>query len=722
VSLLTRVAKRLVIGRPVSSERLAETALSKRIALPIFASDALSSVTYATQEILLVLTVAGTAYLFVAPWVAGAIVLLFAIVVASYRQVVRAYPSGGGDYEVATTNLGRFAGLTVASALLVDYVLTVAVSVSAGVDNVISAFPDLNPTRVWLALGLVALLAAANLRGLRESGTAFAVPTYAFTAGVLLLIVTGLLRLLFGDTPQAESAAWTVNPEPGHTNVAGLALLFFALRAFSSGCTALTGIEAIANGVPAFRPPRSRNAAITLAMLGVLAVTMFAGITALALVSDVHVATNTCDLVGFPGDCVTDPQRTVIAQLGAAIFGGDHSVGFFYIQAASALILVLAANTAFNGFPLLGSVLAQDRYLPRQLHTRGDRLVFSNGILVLAGFAMLLIWAFDASVTRLIQLYIIGVFTSFTLGQSGMVRHWNRSLRTERDPAARRRMMRSRAINATGATVTGVVLVIVLIEKFLLGAWIVVIAMPIIFWTMKSINRHYTRVSEELVPDDERGMLPSRVHAIVLVSKLHKPTLRALAYAKATRPDTLTALTVNVDDEETRALQAEWDRREIRLPLTIVESPYREITRPVLDYVKRLRRESPRDVVAVFVPEYVVGRWWEHLLHNQSALRLKGRLLFTPGVMVTSVPWQLASSARAAGRPERAQPGAARRGLDDRARTTGDEGHPAPPPAPGATQPTAGTAARDGDPAPAAAGDGGRAAAHPPAARAGNTP
>ncbi|HVE28666.1 MAG TPA: amino acid permease, partial [Mycobacteriales bacterium] len=445
------------------------------------------------------------------------------------------------------------------------------------------------------------------------------------------------------------------------------------------------------------------------------AITMFSGITALAMIADVHVAINTCDLVGFPGDCATDPQRTVIAQLGAAVFVGD-SIGFFYIQAVAALILVLAANTAFNGFPLLGSVLAQDRYLPRQLHTRGDRLVFSNGILVLAGFAMLLIWVFDASVTRLIQLYIIGVFTSFTLGQLGMVRHWNRTLRTEQNQEERRRIFRSRAINATGGTVTGLVLVIVLVEKFLLGAWIVVIAMPVIFWTMRSINRHYTRVAEELVPDDERGMLPSRVHAIVLVSKLHKPTLRALAYAKATRPDTLTALTVNVDDDETRALQAEWDRRSVKLPLTIVESPYREITRPVLDYVKRLRRESPRDVVAVFVPEYVVGRWWEHLLHNQSALRLKGRLLFTPGVMVTSVPWQLASSDRAARRPERAQPGAARRGLDDRAFTSAEE-MPAPP-APGATRSTAGTPGSATGPAgPVGGRDGDR-----PEARAGADP
>ncbi|HEX6756553.1 MAG TPA: APC family permease [Mycobacteriales bacterium] len=645
MSLLTRVTKRLVIGRPVRSDRLGETALSKRIALPIFASDALSSVTYATQEILLVLGLAGVAYLWIAPWVALAIVLLFAVVVASYRQVVRAYPSGGGDYEVATKNLGRIAGLTVASALLVDYVLTVAVSVSAGVDNIISAFPGLNSARVTIALGFVVLLAAANLRGVRESGTAFAIPTYAFTAGVLLLIGTGLVRTVFGHPPVAESASWIIEPEPGYTGLAGLALVFFALRAFSSGCTALTGIEAIANGVPAFRPPKSRNAAITLGVLGVLAITMFAGITALALIADVHVAEHTCDLQGFPGDCTADPQRTVIAQLGSAVFGGDSSVGFFYIQAVAALILILAANTAFNGFPLLGSVLAQDRYLPRQLHTRGDRLVFSNGIVLLSAFAGLLIWAFDAQVTRLIQLYIIGVFTSFSLGQWGMVRHWNRNLRIEQDPAERRRMMRSRAINATGGTFTSVVLVIVTVEKFLLGAWIVIVAMPVIFWLMRSINRHYTTVSEELVPDEAgASMLPSRVHAIVLVSKLHKPTLRALAYARATRPDSITALTVNVDDQDTRALQEEWDRRGIPVPLTVVDSPYREITRPVLDYVKRQRKENPREVVAVFVPEYVVGRWWEHLLHNQSALRLKARLLFQRGVMVVSVPWQLESS------------------------------------------------------------------------------
>jgi amino acid transporter len=679
VSLLTRLTKRLVVGRPVRSDRLGETLLPKRVALPIFASDPLSSVAYATQEILLMLALAGTAFLFLAPWLAAGVVLLLATVVASYRQVVHAYPSGGGDYEVATKNLGPVAGLTVASALLTDYVLTVAVSISAGVDNIVSAFTGLNEYRVAIALGLVVLLTAANLRGVRESGSTFAVPTYLFVGGVLIMVGTGLLRAAFGTPPTAESATWGIEPEPGYGALGGFALIFFALRAFSSGCTALTGVEAIANGVPAFRKPKSRNAATTLLAMGTLAITMFAGITALALISDVHVAENTCDLVGFPGDCERDPQRTVIAQVAAAVFGGGSSIGFYYIQASTALILILAANTAFNGFPLLGSVLAQDRYLPRQLHTRGDRLVFSNGILLLAAFACLLIYAFQAEVTRLIQLYIIGVFTSFTLGQAGMVRHWNRTLRTERDPSARRRMLRSRAINFTGAALTGLVLVIVTVTKFALGAWIVIVAMPLIFLTMRAINRHYTTVSAELVPDADGAILPSRVHAVVLVSKVHKPTLRAVAYARAIRPDTLTALTVNVDDVEARALQAEWERLGLPVPLTVIESPYREITRPVLDYVSRIRRDSPRDVVTVFVPEYVVGRWWEHLLHNQSAFRLKTRLLFKPGVMVTSVPWQLQSSDRRAHERSRPTPGDTRRGRDSARGGAGPAAVPPPP-------------------------------------------
>jgi hypothetical protein len=361
--------------------------------------------------------------------------------------------------------------------------------------------------------------------------------------------------------------------------------------------------------------------------------------------------TNSCGFSNFVGPCQGSQQRTVIAQVASAVFGGHHSIGFFFVQATTALILVLAANTAFNGFPLLGSILARDRNLPAQLNNRGDRLAYSNGIVMLAIVAGALIWIYDANVTRLIQLYIIGVFTSFTLGQSGMVRHWNRTIKTESDAAERARIRRSRAINAFGASLSGVVLVIVVITKFTKGAYLVLIAMPILYAIMRAINKHYTRVSEELATEDTGLMLPSRNHVVVLVSKVHKPTLRALAFAKATRPDTLTALTVNIEDEATRALQAEWERHDLPVPLTVLESPYREVTRPLIDYIRKLRTDRPRDVVSVFIPEYVVGHWWEHLLHNQQALRLKGRLLFQPGVMVTSVPWQLASSAKAARRP-----------------------------------------------------------------------
>jgi amino acid transporter len=673
---LGQLPKRLVLGRAVRSDRLGESLLPKRLALPIFSSDPLSSVAYATQEILIVLTVAGSAYLYLTPWLAAAVVVLLTALVLSYRQVVRAYPSGGGDYEVARRNHGQFASLVVASALLLDYVLTVAVSISAGTDNIISAFPGLNEHRLAIALGLIVLLAALNLRGVRESGRAFAAPTYLFITAILVMIGTGLVRhFLSPSGVVAESAGYEVTPDPGYEQVGVLALVFLALRAFASGCTALTGVEAIANGVPAFRPPKSRNAATTLAVMGAIAAVMFAGVTALALLADVRYTEDACDLQGFAGNCETDPQRTVIAQLAAATFGGQASIGFFAVQAATALILVLAANTAFNGFPLLGSVLAQDRLMPRQLHTRGDKLAYSNGILLLAGFAGLLIVFFDASVSRLVQLYIVGVFTAFSIGQWGMVRHWNRELTTETDPAARRRMRRSQAINMVGGTFTSVVLGIIVVTKFTHGAWLVLVSMPVLIWLMKAINRHYSHVAEQLVPDTDSRTLPSKVHAVVLVSKVHKPTLRALAFARATRPDELTALTVNVDDADTRALQADWERYDVPVPLTVVESPYREITRPVVDYVKAIRRDSPRELVVVFVPQYVVGHWWENVLHNQSALRLRARLQFQPGVMITTVPWQLESSI---GRDDAEDdgrgpaPGDLRRGL------TVDESDPTP--------------------------------------------
>jgi amino acid transporter len=638
--------KRLLVGRPLSSDRLGEQMLPKRIALPVFASDPLSSVAYATQEILLVLTLGGLAYLHLAPWVAAAVVVLLAVVALSYRQVVQAYPSGGGSYEVASRNLGPWAGLVVASALMVDYVMTVAVSVAAGVDNIISAVPALDPYRVAVNLGFVALLTAMNLRGVRESGRLFAVPTYLFIAGVLAMVATGLLQVAFGHTPVAESAGWQVRAEPGSMGLTGAALVMLALRAFSSGCTALTGAEAISNGVPAFKPPKARNAATTMGVMGGLSIGMFAGITALALISHVRYVDDACRLAGFTGNCATGSQRTVIAQIAAAVFGGPHSVMFFYIQAATALILILAANTAFNGFPLLAAILAEHRYLPRQLHTRGDRLAFSNGIVILAVVAGTLIYAFQGSVTRLIQLYILGVFTSFTLSQVGMVRHWNREPAAVSDPARRRRVHRSRAINATGACMTALVLVVVVITKFTHGAYLVVIAMPVLYAMMRGIRRHYDRVAVELRPRPGGIVLPSRIHAVVLVSQLHQPTLRALGYARATGPDTLTALTAKISDEEVAALRAEWEERQIPVPLTVMAAPYRDITGSVLEHIARLHRRHPEDLIAVYVPEYVVGHWWEQLLHNQSALRLKARLLFQRGVMVTSVPWQLDSSHR----------------------------------------------------------------------------
>jgi hypothetical protein len=419
-----------------------------------------------------------------------------------------------------------------------------------------------------------------------------------------------------------------------------------ALRAFSSGCTALTGVEAISNGVPAFQKPKALNAARTMSMMGALAITMFVGVTALALIAHTRVVENTCDLIGFPGDCNRDAQRTVIAQIAAAVFG-NNSVMFYYLQAATALILILAANTAYNGFPLLGSILAQDRYMPRQLHTRGDRLAFSNGIILLAAIAGALIYAFDGSTTRLIQLYILGVFTSFTLCQTGMVWHWNRELPSADTRAQRLRVHRARAINALGACFTGVVLVVVMVTKFTHGAYLVVIAIPVLCLVMQGIQRHYAAVGSELrIEDEDEQVRPSRVHAVVLVSNWHKPTLRAVMFARATNPDTMTALTVKVDDVDTRKLVEDWENLTVDVPLKVVESPYREITRPVIDFIKRLRKSGPRDVINVYIPEYVVGRWLENLLHNQSSWRLKGRLLFEPNVMVTSVPWQLRSSER----------------------------------------------------------------------------
>jgi len=612
------------------SDRLEDTLLPKRLALPVFCSDPLSSVAYATEQMLLVLGLGGLALLHLTPWLAAAVVVLLVVVVASYRQTCHAYPSGGGAYAVSRANLGEDASLVAASSLLIDYVLTVAVSVVAGVAAITSAVPSLGPHAVGLSLAFVAVLTLANLRGVRESGRAFALPTYGFVAAIYVLLAVGFWKIAFGAGVTAESAHYGLH---GVAKTGGAAGVFLVLRAFASGCTALTGVEAVSNGVPGFEEPKSRNAASTLVMMGFLATTMFAGITALALASHVHMAEDPAALIGFHGDV----QRTALGQIGLATFG--ETAPFFLLQAFTAAILILAANTAFNGFPVLSSLLARDGYLPHQLSHRGDRLVFSNGIVALAGVAALLIVAFHADVTRLIHLYILGVFLSFTLSQAGMVRHWARGLAaaTGREHRAIRRRQ---AINALGAIATGTVFVIVLVTKFASGAWIVVLTAPLLFLAMKGIARHYARVTEALVPAPAGVAVPARVHGVVLVANLLAPTLRALAFAQAGSPATLRAVTVaepGVDDPFAGA----WRERGVPLPLVILESPYRETVRPIVRYIRRMRREHPGDVIAITIPEYVVAHWWEHLLHNQTALRLKARLLYEPSVTVTSVPWQL---------------------------------------------------------------------------------
>ncbi len=645
---MTMLPKQFLVGRPLRTTQMSETLLPKRLALPVFCSDPLSSVAYATEEILMVLALGGAALLTLTWWVAAVIVLLLVVVIASYRQTCHAYPNGGGAYIVSADNLGENAALTAASALLVDYVLTVAVSVVAGVAAITSAAPSLAPHAVSLSVAFTVLLTVMNLRGVKESGRAFAIPTYGFILGIYVMFAFAAVRMATGTHIRAESAHLAIHQTGTY---AGLGLLLLGMRAFASGCTALTGVEAISNGVPAFREPKPKNAAMSLVIMGVFSVTMFIGITILALVFKVHVAEDPTQL-GLPAGTSTP---TALAQIAKASFGSS-TFFFYYVQAFTAGILILAANTAFNGFPLLASILAQDRFLPRQLHNRGDRLVFSNGVILLALAAVGLIIAFDADVSSIIQLYIIGVFVSFTLSQVGMVRHWSRKRTETSEPGARRRMWGSQLINATGAVFTGVVLVIVLISKFTGGAWIVCIAMPALFLAMKAVRRHYDQVASELaLPEEARPEPPSRNHAVVLVSKLHAPTLRAIGYAHSIRPDTVEALTVSVVPEDAEGLRAEWDARDLGVPLKVLDSPYREITRPVLEYVRGLRRESPRDVVTVVIPEYVLGHWWEQILHNQSALRLKARLLFTSGVMVISVPYLLSSAQRRKDREKQQQ-------------------------------------------------------------------
>ena len=627
--MTTKTIKRAMVGKPMTSAQSQHQLLPKWLALPIFCSDPLSSVAYATDEIILVLILGGLAALSFTPLIGLCVVLLLAIVVTSYRKTVYAYPGGGGAYAVAQDTFGQKTALVAAGALIVDYILTVAVSVTSGVANLISAFPSLDHWAVELSVAIVVVLTVGNLRGVKESGKAFAFPTYAFVISVLVMVVMGGYHWVMGDPVKAPTADLPVHG----TSITGLALIFLLLRAFASGCTALTGVEAISNGVPFFRKPKSRNASLTLLGMGILAITMFGGITLLAFSSGVHIATDPTEL-GLPAGTV---QQTVIAQLGTAVFGAG-SIAFYALQIFTMLVLVLAANTAYNSFPILASVLGRDGYLPRQFGRRGDRLVFSNGILILASIAGLLIIVFDASVTRLIQLYILGVFLSFTISQGGMVKHWGRVLAVTEAPGERRRIHRSRVINGVGAVVTALVLVIVIVTKFTHGAWMVVIAVPVFVGLMVAIKRHYDATDRRLAAPPEGVTLPARVHAVVLVSRVNAPVVQAIAYARATRPSSLVALHVQTDRSDVEGLVEEWETRRMPIPLTIIESPYRDVTNPVIDFVKSLRSQNPRELVAVFIPEYVVTHWWETLLHNQSALRLKARLLFLPRVISVSVP------------------------------------------------------------------------------------
>ncbi|WP_235201566.1 APC family permease [Microbacterium sp. CH12i] len=634
--------------------------LPKRRALPIFASDALSSVAYAPQELVMILLIGGLTFLFFTPIVAVAVIVLLVVVVLSYRQLIKAYPSGGGDYEVASKNLGETAGVVVAAALLVDYVLTVAVSVASGVDNIISALPGLNAWRVELAVGFVVVIIIVNLRGVREASAVFAIPTYVFIASVGFMIVTALIRTALGDAPVASSADFAVHAE----DLSQAAVILLVLRAFSSGCSALTGVEAVSNGVPAFRAPKVRNAQATLVLMGSIAICLFAGLTALALITGVHYAENPCDLIGF--NC-TNPQPSLMAQVAAATFGGG-SVLFFIVQAATACVLLLAANTAFNGFPLLGSVLARDGYAPKALNTRGDRLVFSNGMILLGIGAIAVLVVFQARLTTLIQLYIIGVFVSFSLGQLGMVRHWRRMLRGElREKTAATASERHSAhagliINGVGAVFTILVLIVVTITKFTHGAYLVFFAIPVLALLMVGIKRYYRDVEHEIAVDDTTRFGSSGDVALVLVNRLQKPVLKALDYAIAADHEKTIAIHVASATDDSEELQREWRKHQIPVPLVILESPYRTYAEPVGHYIKAYREKHGSSVVTVYLPQYIVGHWWERLLHNRRARRIANQLMLVHGVSITLVPWLLDSSELIYGRRSRPIPGQDRAG------------------------------------------------------------
>ncbi|HEY6214882.1 MAG TPA: APC family permease [Vicinamibacterales bacterium] len=600
--------KRLVVGKPIPSHLAHHERLSRLTGLAVLSSDALSSVAYATEEILRVLILVGAGALGYANPIAFVIAAILAIVVFSYRQTIYAYPSGGGAYLVSKDNLGETPALIAAASLLIDYVLTVAVSIAAGVAAITSAFPEWHVSRVEMTLGFVLLLMVGNLRGIRESGRIFAVPTYFFIVTTLLLIAVGAVRALTGGI-QAVTAADPVQ-SPGD-----MLTLFLLLTAFANGCTAMTGVEAVSNGVPAFQPPEPRNAAATMLMMALLSITMFLGITLLAHAYGI----------------VPSEKETVVSQLARGVFG-SRGIAYYGVQAATMLILVLAANTAYADFPRLASILARDRYMPRQFMNQGDRLAFSNGIVGLSAFAAVLLVIFGGDTHALIPLYMIGVFVSFTLSQAGMVVHWRRA----RGPGWRT----SAFVNGLGAIVTGIVLLVVAATKTLEGAWIILLLIPANVAFFRVTRRHYDAVAQQLTM---KGWQPrGRRHNTVLVpiSGVQRAVAEALDYA-ASLSDDVRAVYVDVDPAATEQLREHWKTFSPRIPLIALESPYRSLMEPLLEYIENVSAERPDGFVTVVLPEFVPARWWHHLFHNQRALLIKGALLFKPNTVVTSVPFHL---------------------------------------------------------------------------------
>ena len=662
--------KRLLIGKRLSTRRLEGELLPKTIALPIFSSDPLSSVAYGPQEMLMILTLGGAAMLSFAPWIAAVVVLLLTIIVLSYRKVVAAYPSGGGDYEVAKKNIGEKSSLIVAAALLLDYVMTVAVSIASGVDNLISAFPGLNDFRVEMAVGFIVFLCAINLRGVRESGVAFAIPTYLFIASVLSMFGVGIFKLLNGETISAVSAEYSVRAIE-NVQAGGVLLVLLLLRSFASGSAALTGVEAIANGVPAFRVPKIKNAQATMAWMGITAVTMMVGIVSFSLISGVKYIEDSSQLSGAQlQQFLATPQPSVIAQLGMAIFG-DGNILFFVLQAATAAVLLLAANTAFNGFPLLASVLAKDGYAPKALLTRGDRLVYSNGMLSLTLAALALEIIYQANVSALIQLYVLGVFTSFTIGQIGMLRHWKRGKAD--GTITPKEATSGRLINGFGATMTASVLVIVTITKFTHGAWLVFIIMPILYWVMYNTGRYYKTINAEIALDENTKFGSDGDYAVVLMDKLNKPQLKALDYAISVKHDKLDVIHIAADPERAEEFKQEWKEYGIKVPLKIIESPYREFSTPLIEYLENHRARYGRERIAVYMPKYIVGHWWEHIFHNHRANRIARRLMYVHGTMLVTVPWRMQSAAKFNPFLRAPLPGDSRRGVPVRPQPRGHE-------------------------------------------------